>query len=239
WKDRVRVGPAVPLGVEELAVDMAPGSGSVDDEHPGDRRAAEDIEGNEPPRGHGRCRGDPLAPVLFRGGRGRSAHRPQAPARPSGSLPVSRPTTVRDARSIAETMSALVEATQARLPSGAIRSPTGTGLFPNRSEKRRASLPATAPPASATRGSSFREARAKTATAPDCAHETRARLPSGVIFTRIGNFGTLSVAATARVFVSMTDTVSAPRLVTQTSPPSGEIAIPSAPSPVGMSLTTF
>jgi hypothetical protein len=30
--------------VEELAVDVAPRSGRVDDEHPGDRRAAKNVE---------------------------------------------------------------------------------------------------------------------------------------------------------------------------------------------------
>ena len=140
---------------------------------------------------------------------------------------------------MAETTSALVEATQARLPSGATRRPTGTGLFPKRVEKRRSALPGTASRSIAMRLISLRVAASKTATSPECAQETSARLPSGVSLTRIGNCGTLSVAAIASVFVSRTETVSAPRLVTQTSRPSGVVAMPSAPSPVGMSLTTL
>ncbi len=68
--------------------------------------------------------------------------------------------------------------------------------------------------------------------------ETSARWPSGVSFTRIGMRPPESkVAITSSVAGSMTETVCAPRLVTHTSPPSGDTSTPSAPSPVGTLAT--
>src|SRR5262249_36485736 len=66
------------------------------------------------------------------------------PASPSGSFPA---TSLRiqdsDSRLISETTSAFVEATHARFPSGAIKIPTGAGLFPS-PESNRFSDPDTA-----------------------------------------------------------------------------------------------
>ena len=63
-KDRVRVGPAVPLGVQERRVGVVPGAGVVDDDHAGDRQAAEDVESKK--TFHCVGEGFPLTPSLSR-----------------------------------------------------------------------------------------------------------------------------------------------------------------------------
>ena len=56
---------------------------------------------------------------------------------------------------------------------------------------------------------------------------------------RMGKSAAFSVAMISRVFGFTTETVSASRLVIQTSRPSGVMSMPSAPAPVGICFRTF
>ncbi len=49
WEDQVRCGPAVPFGVSERRIERPGRSGVVDQDHPGNRQATEDVERRQPP----------------------------------------------------------------------------------------------------------------------------------------------------------------------------------------------
>ena len=107
----------------------------------------------------------------------------------------------------------------------------GAGLLPKRVEKTRSALPGTASRSIAMRFDLLARGRVENGdVAPNARTRPGARFPSGVDLTRIGNCGTLSVAAIASVFVSRTLTDVGPSVGHPHFAAVRVIAMPSAPS---------
>ena len=130
-------------------------------------------------------------------------------------------------RSITETTSALVEATRL-FSSGAIRRPTGVGLFRNGSRRGEIRFRATLHGHRDAFDLLSRRDVDDRHVPRFGAQETMSAFAVGVILSELGNCGTVLVAVDLERLRATTETVSAERLTTQTCRSSGVMAIPRA-----------